>query len=46
MLEGALRDDLDPKAPLQPVKLVITNWDAVMGADAKYQAADALIERA
>ena len=36
-LEGALRDDLDPKAPramavLQPLKLVITNWDAVMGA--------------
>ena len=35
-LEGALRDDLDPKAPramavLDPVKLVITNWDALMG---------------
>ncbi|MFC5498947.1 glutamine--tRNA ligase/YqeY domain fusion protein [Caenimonas terrae] len=36
-LEGALRDDLDPKvaramAVLEPVKLVITNWDALMGA--------------
>jgi glutaminyl-tRNA synthetase len=34
-LEGALRDDLDPKAPramavLDPVKLVITNWDDLM----------------
>jgi glutaminyl-tRNA synthetase len=37
-LEGALRDDLDPKAAramavLEPVKLVITNWAAVMGSD-------------
>jgi len=36
-LEGALRDDLDPKvaramAVLEPVKLVITNWDALHGA--------------
>ena len=36
ILEGALRDDLDPKAAramavLDPVKLVITNWDALMG---------------
>ena len=36
-LEGCLREDLDPKAAramavLDPVKLVITNWDAVMGA--------------
>lgn len=36
ILEGALRDDLDPKAPramavLDPVKLVITNWDELMG---------------
>ncbi|MDB5941393.1 MAG: glutamine--tRNA ligase/YqeY domain fusion protein, partial [Ramlibacter sp.] len=36
-LEGALRDDLDPKVPramavLDPVKLVITNWDALHGA--------------
>ncbi len=36
-LDQALRDDLDPKAPramavLDPIKLVITNWDAVMGA--------------
>ena len=36
-LEGALRDTLDPIAPramavLDPVKLVLTNWDAVMGA--------------
>ena len=35
-LEGCLREDLDPKAPrgmavLEPVKLVITNWDAEMG---------------
>jgi glutaminyl-tRNA synthetase len=35
-LEQALRDDLDPKAAramavLDPVKLVITNWDALMG---------------
>ena len=35
-LEGALRDDLDPKAAramavLDPVNLVITNWDALMG---------------
>jgi glutaminyl-tRNA synthetase len=35
-LEGALRDDLDPKAAramavLDPVKLVITNWDQVYG---------------
>ncbi len=38
-LEQALRDDLDPKAArgmavLDPMKLVITNWDAVMGAGA------------
>ncbi|WP_332776466.1 glutamine--tRNA ligase/YqeY domain fusion protein [Polaromonas sp.] len=37
-LEGALRDTLDPIAPramavLDPVKLVLTNWDAVMGAN-------------
>jgi glutaminyl-tRNA synthetase len=36
-LEIALRDDLDPKAAramavLDPVKLVITNWDELMGA--------------
>jgi glutaminyl-tRNA synthetase len=36
-LEAALRDTLDPIAPramavLDPVKLVITNWDALMGA--------------
>ncbi|WP_332824092.1 glutamine--tRNA ligase/YqeY domain fusion protein [Ramlibacter sp.] len=36
-LEIALRDDLDPKAAramavLDPVKLVITNWDEAMGA--------------
>jgi glutaminyl-tRNA synthetase len=36
-LDIALRDDLDPKAAramavLDPVKLVITNWDALMGA--------------
>ena len=36
-LEIALREDLDDKAPramavLDPVKLVITNWDALMGA--------------
>jgi glutaminyl-tRNA synthetase len=36
-LEGALRDTLDPVAPramavLDPVKLVLTNWDEVMGA--------------
>jgi glutaminyl-tRNA synthetase len=36
-LEIALRDDLDPKAAramavLEPVKLVITNWDALHGA--------------
>jgi glutaminyl-tRNA synthetase len=36
VLEQALRDDLDPKAAramavLDPVKLVITNWDEVMG---------------
>ncbi len=36
ILEGALRDDLDPKAAramavLDPVKLVITNWDELMG---------------
>ena len=38
-LEGALRDTLDPIAPramavLDPVKLVLTNWDEVMGAGA------------
>jgi glutaminyl-tRNA synthetase len=38
-LEGALRDDLDGKAAramavLDPVKLVITNWDDLMGAGA------------
>jgi len=37
VLEGSLRDDLDGKAAramavLDPVKLVITNWDEVMGA--------------
>jgi len=37
ILEGALRDDLDPKAAramavLDPVKMVVTNWDEVMGA--------------
>ncbi|MDM0084076.1 glutamine--tRNA ligase/YqeY domain fusion protein [Variovorax sp. J31P179] len=36
-LEAALRDTLDPIAPramavLDPVKLVITNWDELMGA--------------
>jgi glutaminyl-tRNA synthetase len=36
-LEGALRDDLDPKAAramavLDPVKLVIINWDELHGA--------------
>jgi len=36
-LEGCLREDLDPKAPrgmavLDPVKLVITNWDSLHGA--------------
>ncbi len=36
-LEGALRDTLDPIAPramavLEPIKLVLTNWDEVMGA--------------
>jgi glutaminyl-tRNA synthetase len=36
VLEQALRDDLDPKAAramavLDPVKLVITNWDEIMG---------------
>jgi glutaminyl-tRNA synthetase len=36
-LEGCLREDLDPKVPramavLEPVKLVITNWDALHGA--------------
>ena len=35
-LDIALREDLDPKAPramavLDPVELVLTNWDAVMG---------------
>jgi len=35
-LEGALRDTLDPVAPramavLDPVKLVLTNWDELMG---------------
>jgi len=35
-LDIALRDDLDPKAPramvvLDPLKLVLTNWDALMG---------------
>ncbi len=38
-LDIALRDDLDPKAAramavLDPVKLVLTNWDALMGAGA------------
>ena len=36
-LEGCLREDLDPKAAramavLDPVKLVITNWDEIHGA--------------
>ena len=36
-LEDAMRDDLDPKAPramavLDPLKLVITDWDDLMGA--------------
>ena len=36
-LEGCLREDLDPKAPramavLDPVKLVITNWDELHGS--------------
>jgi glutaminyl-tRNA synthetase len=36
-LEGCLRDTLDPTAPramavLDPVKLVLTNWEEVMGA--------------
>ena len=38
VLEGALRDDLEPVAAramvvLDPVHLVITNWDEVMGTD-------------
>ncbi|MFT4173191.1 MAG: glutamine--tRNA ligase/YqeY domain fusion protein [Rhodocyclaceae bacterium] len=37
ILEGALRDDLEGKAPramvaLDPLKLKLTNWDAVFGA--------------
>ncbi len=37
-LDGALRDDLDPVAPramvvLDPLRLVLTNWDEVIGAD-------------
>jgi len=37
VLEGALRDDLEPKAAramavLDPVRLVISNWDELMGA--------------
>ncbi len=37
ILEGALRDDLDEKAPramavLDPLKLKLTNWDALFGA--------------
>ena len=37
VLEGALRDDLDPLAPramavLDPVPLVLDNWDEVIGA--------------
>jgi glutaminyl-tRNA synthetase len=37
VLDIALRDDLDPKAPramavLEPLKLVITNWDELHGA--------------
>jgi glutaminyl-tRNA synthetase len=40
ILEGALRDDLDPKAAramavLDPVKLVLTNYAEVMGSDDK-----------
>ena len=36
VLEGALRDDLEPTAAramavIDPVRLVITNWDALMG---------------
>jgi len=36
-LEGCLREDLDASAPramavLDPLKLVLTNWDSVMGA--------------
>ncbi|EGI78096.1 glutamine--tRNA ligase/YqeY domain fusion protein [Hylemonella gracilis] len=43
-LDGCLREDLDPKAAramsvLDPVKLVITNWDEVMGAGALDQCA-------
>ena len=35
-LDGALRDDLDPKAPramavLEPLELLLTNWDEVIG---------------
>ena len=38
VLEGALRDDLDEKAPrgmvvLDPVKLKLTNWDTLFGSD-------------
>ena len=38
-LEGCLREDLDPQAPramavLDPLSLVITNWDELMGAHA------------
>ena len=38
VLEGALRDDLEEKAAramvvLDPVKLKLTNWDALFGAD-------------
>ncbi|QXL83295.1 glutamine--tRNA ligase/YqeY domain fusion protein [Comamonas sp. NLF-1-9] len=36
-LDGCLREDLEPQAPramavLEPLKLVLTNWDEVMGA--------------
>lgn len=45
-LEIALRDDLDPKAAramavLEPVKLVLTNYAEVMGADDKLDACSA-----
>jgi glutaminyl-tRNA synthetase len=37
VLEGALRDDLEPTVPramavMDPVRMVITNWDELMGA--------------
>ena len=49
-LDIALRDDLDPKAAramavLDPLKLVLTNWDTVMGQGVMFDLRNEMYEK-